>query len=258
MHFGKALLISSAVVLSTLVQAQVSPSAFSGSSQIDSGSSSSLDRNSPDILTNEEKSLAKQWMLEESDWTKYKQIMSGPRGVWSPGLDPLTALGVSETDPKERARYAEIWMKVESRRMELELAFEVERQKAAQQLLGTKPVIDNREWIEDWNRKYNSMTQYIGFFVTDDCLEDCEDLFHEVSASVSRTARLDIWFAGDATAESIGHWANHMKIDPEIVRARKVTLNFESGKAAEFGVDLSRLPAVKVMDVETGQIRDYE
>ena len=48
-----------------------------------------------------------------------------------------------------------------------------------------------------------------------------------------------------------------MKIDPEIVRARKVTLNFESGKAEEFGVDLDNLPAVRTFNVASGDITEY-
>ena len=258
MHRTKALFASTLFCVSLAAHSQTSPTTISGSTRIQSDSTTSLDKTSPTSLTDEERSLAKQWMLEESDWVKYKQIMSGPRGIWSPGLDPLTALGVSETDEQERARYALIWMKVESRRMELELAFEVERQIAAKQLFGDTPVINNRQWIEDWNRNFNATTQLIALFVNDDCLEDCEALFEEVRASVSKRARLDVWFAEGATAESIGQWARHMKIDPEIVRARKVTLNFESGKASEYGVDLAALPAIKVMDVNTGEVRDYE
>ena len=64
-------------------------------------------------LTDEEKSLARQWGLTDDDWVKFKKIMAGPRGIWSPGLDPLTALGVMETESEERRRYAEIWMKME-------------------------------------------------------------------------------------------------------------------------------------------------
>mgnify|MGYP003651705494 CR=1 FL=1 len=57
---------------------------------VSSQAQSSLDQKSGMQLTDEERSLAKQWMLKESDWIKYRKIMSGPRGIWSPGLDPLT------------------------------------------------------------------------------------------------------------------------------------------------------------------------
>ena len=225
---------------------------------VSSQAQSSLDQKSGMQLTDEERSLAKQWMLKESDWIKYKKIMSGPRGIWSPGLDPLTALGVSETDPAERERYAMIWMKVESRRMELELAFEVERMKAAKDLFGENPVvIDAPHWEQEWNEKYNATTTHVALFVNDFCLKDCEDLVSEVRKSVSRNSRLDIFFNDGASAESISKWARHMKIEPEIVRARKVTLNFESGKAEEFGVDLDNLPAVRTFNVASGDITEY-
>lgn len=40
---------------------------------------------------------ARQWGLSDSDWSRYQTLMKGERGIMSPGLDPLTALGV-ETD----------------------------------------------------------------------------------------------------------------------------------------------------------------
>lgn len=218
---------------------------------------SSLDHKSGTQLTEEERSLAKQWMLTESDWVKYKKLMSGPRGIWSPGLDPITALGVSETDPSERARYAMIWMKVESRRMELELAFEVERMKAGKEMFGENPLVIDAPWQKEWKEKYNATTTHVALFVDDFCLEDCEELVGEVRKSVSRNSRLDIFFNEGASAESISKWARHMQIDPEIVRARKVTLNFEAGKAEEFGVDLGNLPAIRTFNVASGDVTEY-
>ena len=37
---------------------------------------------------------AKNWGLTEQEWTRFEKIQTGPRGFWSPNLDPLTALGV--------------------------------------------------------------------------------------------------------------------------------------------------------------------
>jgi integrating conjugative element protein (TIGR03759 family) len=256
----KVALIVTSLSIAVTAQAQVSPERTSNSEQIESSVTSSQDMGANISLSSHEKSLAKQWMLEESDWVKYKKIMSGPRGIWSPGLDPITALGVSETDARERARYARLWMEVESRRMGLELAFEVERQRAGQVMFAGQKVIDNTEWIREWNEAYNEKTQNIAFFVNDDCLDECESLFNEVNASVSRHSRLDVFFSSGASAESIGEWASYMNISPDTVRSRKITLNFESGsgKAAEYDINLGDLPAVKVIDAATGQVRDYQ
>jgi integrating conjugative element protein (TIGR03759 family) len=144
MNKGLLIVLSLVLSVSTIVEAG---SKRKNSENVISGNSSSLDMNAMPLLTEHERSLAKQWMLKETDWVKYKQLMSGPRGIWSPGLDPITALGVSETDQKERKRYAELWIKVESRRAELELAFEVERQLAAKKILGDKLLVKNTQWI---------------------------------------------------------------------------------------------------------------
>ena len=130
--------------------------------------------------------------------------------------------------------------------------------KAAKDMFGENPVvIDAPHWEQEWNEKYNATRTHVALFVNDFCLEDCEDLVSEVRKSVSRNSRLDIFFNEGASAESISKWARHMKIDPEIVRSRKVTLNFESGKAEEFGVDLDDLPAVRTFNVASGDVTKY-
>ena len=214
----------------------------------------SLEREASHKITDEEKTLARQWMLTDTDWIKYKQVMLGPRGIWSPGLDPITALGVSETDPRQRRKYAEIWMKMEIRRSELELAFEVERMAAAKRILGDKPLVNNAAWIEEWERKQVTVQHRVTYFVKSDCLEECEDKFNELRSAVGSNARLDIYFIGADNSEEIGKWAAFMDIPPSVVRDRKVTLNFNKGNSAKLGVDLEELPQVRVIDLQTGEI----
>jgi integrating conjugative element protein (TIGR03759 family) len=223
------------------------------SENILSGNSSSLDMNAMPLITEHERTLAKQWMLKETDWVKYKQLMSGPRGIWSPGLDPITALGVSETDEAERKRYAELWIKIESRRAELELAFEVERQIAAKKILGNKPLVNNAKWIKDWEKNRAEINEQILLFVDVDCKEECKDLFDEIYASVAKNARLDIYFVNDASTSDIGKWAAFMKIPPEVVRSKTVTLNFDDGESSKMNIDTSKIPQVRVVNLKTGE-----
>src|SRR5690606_2249763 len=215
---------------------------------------STLDKKASLKLSDHEKSLAKQWMLTESDWVKFKQIMQGPRGIWSPGLDPITALGVSETDPKERRRYAELWIKIESRRAELEIAFEVERQQAASRILGDQLAINNTGWIQEWEQKRDEIKKEVAFFVDAKCKEECRSIFDELEASVGNNSRLDIYFKEGATSEDIGQWASFMNIPPEVVKSRRITLNYDKGKSATLKVDTSSLPQVRVVDLKSGQI----
>ncbi|RAT51652.1 conjugal transfer protein, partial [Lonsdalea populi] len=69
---------------------------------------------------------AQQWGLSNSDWLRYQMLMNGERGIMSPGLDPLTALGVETDNSTERRRLAELWVRHEYLRSEKELAFQRE------------------------------------------------------------------------------------------------------------------------------------
>ncbi|WP_444928296.1 TIGR03759 family integrating conjugative element protein (plasmid) [Microbulbifer sp. TRSA002] len=243
------------LAVSTYVYANNQTTQGNNSATVISDMKSTLDKETAVTLTEKDKNLAKQWMLLETDWVKYKEIMSGPRGIWSPGLDPITALGVSETDPQERKRYAELWIKIESRRAELEMAFEVERQRAASRVLGDQLAVNNSSWIRQWEQKQVEVNKQVVLFVDSNCKEDCKTMFEELHASVGDNARLDIYFKQGATSEGIGQWASFMKIPPEVVRSREVTLNFDEGRSAELEVDMAALPQVRVIDVKSGAIK---
>ena len=250
MNKGSLIVLSLVLSVSTIVEAG---SKRKNSENVLSGNSSSLEMRTKSFLTEHEKSLAKQWMLKETDWLKYKQIMSGPRGVWSPGLDPLTALGVSETDLTERKRYADIWIKVETKRTELELAFEVQRQIAAKEFHGDTLLINNTEWIKDWEKNRAKIRIQVLFFADVSCKKECKEKFNTLYASVGRTTRLDIYFSKGASTTEIGEWAAYMKIPPEVVKSRAVTLNFDEGEYSKMKVDFEDLPQVRVIDLETGK-----
>lgn len=213
----------------------------------------SQDKKATQIISDNERSLARQWMLTDTDWVKYKKIMQGPRGIWSPGLDPITALGVSETDLVERKRYATLWVKVETRRAELELAFEVERQLAGKKLQGDQLMINNTQWIKDWESNRVKIKKQVLLFADVGCTDECKDIFDEIYASVGKNARLDIFFVNDPSTTEIGQWASFMKIPPEVVRSRAVTLNFDEGESSRMNVITTKLPQVRVVNLETGE-----
>jgi len=243
------------VILALVLPMPVLADEFNSTTNSNSDLTPSLNRNSAMQLTKEEKSIAKSFMLTDSDWIKYKQLMSGPRGIWSPDLDPITALGVSEEDPRERKRYAEIWIRVEAKRKELELAFERDRMAAALKIFEGAPVIDVSSQVAEWKAKQKQVEKQIVFFVNAECKEACESIVGQLIQSISRNGRLDIYFNPNATNDSIGDWAAYMKIDPNIVTSRKITLNFDDGiRSANFGVDMTNLPQVRVVDLRTGVI----
>lgn len=240
--------------LSFMLSAAATSAANSETQNTFTDATTLLDREAALQMSEIDQALANQWMLDESDWVKYKTIMSGPRGIWSPGLDPLTALGVSETDPQERKRYAELWMKMEIRRVELELAFEVERMKAGKKLQGDLLAVNNQPWVEAWETEQKAVTHQVMFFVDASCTEDCKSEFENLFKSIGNNAKLDIYFRDGIGSEEIGVWAAFMGIDPALVKSRKVTLNFDSGMSEKMDVSEDSFPAVKVLNVKTGKI----
>ena len=211
-------------------------------------------------LTPEQRRQARQWQLTDRDWVKYLEVMEGPRGIWSPELDPITALGVQETDPAERRRYADIWMRVESRRAELELAFEVERMAAAKRVLGDMKPIDDTGFKAAWaNAKQDQRDRYTVKLFTDTTCRDrrCKDLVRDLLASLNPdgTSPLEIYFVAGASSEAIGSWAQDMGISPTIVRQKQVSLNFDSGQFEQYGIAMDDVPEVRVLDRRTGDVK---
>jgi integrating conjugative element protein (TIGR03759 family) len=241
-----------------IISNQVAAQALSTTKAAESELTSTKETKSTHTITPEEISLAKLWMLTESDWIKYKKVMQGPRGIWSPGLDPITALGVAETDSVQRKRYAEIWIKVESRRAELELAFEFERSGAAKRLLADKQVVNNTSWVNEWTQKRDSVQKIVHIFMDVACLEKCKTFYDQVHSSIGNNSRLDIFFKEGASSDQIGKWAAFMNIAPELVKARKITLNFDEGKSAKLSVSPTNFPVVKVLDVKSGKVISLE
>jgi len=82
---------------------------------------------------------ARQWGLSEAEYRRYQQLMAGRRGQWSPGLDPITALGVSTDSAAERRRFAELFVKAEFERTRKELAFQAAVDDAWQRLYPQTP-----------------------------------------------------------------------------------------------------------------------
>ena len=57
---------------------------------------------------------ARDWGLKLEEWTRYRDLMLGPLGVYSPHIDPLTALGIEARTDQERQRYAELQVAAEA------------------------------------------------------------------------------------------------------------------------------------------------
>ncbi|HFQ7573532.1 TPA: TIGR03759 family integrating conjugative element protein [Pseudomonas aeruginosa] len=182
--------------------------------------------------------LARDWGLRDEEWDRYRTLMEGPLGIYSPNLDPLTALGIEARSDEERRRYAELQVQAESRRVE-------------------KLLVYQRAYDEAWQRLYpgvqrvnlpNAMSGTastvgngrMAVFVRDNC-PACEQAVKQLQASGQS---FDLYMVGSRSDdERIRAWAQRVRVDPAKVRARFITLNHDAGRWLSLGVQ-GELPAV--------------
>lgn len=178
---------------------------------------------------------AQQWGLSDTEWQKYQQLKQGKRGIQSPGLDPLTTLGVESDSSSERRRLAELWVKEEYQRTEKELAFQ-------------------REVNAAWSRLYpNALSVNMGnasglahdtngrmaLFVRDNC-ERCDA---RLAAVLADNRPVDIYLVGsDGKDDTVRKWAVSHNIPVDRVRSRQITLNHDRGLWLTYGQ--GQMPAI--------------
>ena len=204
-------------------------------------------------LTDYEKYLATEFRLTPDDMKKYKKIMVGKRGIWSPGLDPLSALGVEEKDKETRERYAKLWLEVEAEKVDLQ--FEFERAVAAKrkEVFGDMLPFNSQPKIDAWLKKQGRPNANIDVFVQADCLSQCQKSIHQVQRTRGR-GRLNFFFVGEVqpSDNDIVQWAKFHEIPAEQVKSRVITLNNGQKKFKATGKKISntRFPFTTVTQIE--------
>lgn len=182
--------------------------------------------------------LARDWGLRSEEWARYRQLMQGPLGIYSPNLDPLTALGIEARSDEERTRYAELQVQAESRRVGKTLAYQ-------------------RAYDTAWKRVYpgqqrvnlpeakapstgNKGSGRLAVFVKADC-SSCDQRVRQLQAAGTG---FDLYMVGSRQDDArIRRWATQAGIDPGRVQARTITINHDAGRWLSLGLP-GDLPAV--------------
>jgi len=188
------------------------------------------------IERNTDQALAQQWGLRDDEFSRYRELMQGPLGIYSPNIDPLSALGIEARTDAERRRYAELQVQAEARRVEKLLAYQ-------------------RAYDEAWQRLYPGMQRVnlpdvvsstpsgngrMAVFVRDDCAA-CEQTVQRLQTS---GMTFDLYMVGSRADDArIRDWAKRAQIDPARVRTGSITLNHDDGRWLSLGVS-GELPAV--------------
>ncbi|MDU8358460.1 TIGR03759 family integrating conjugative element protein [Pseudomonas syringae group sp. J309-1] len=184
--------------------------------------------------------LAREWNLTPQDWQRYKTLMQSSRGVYSPGLDPLTALGIEARSDVERRRFAELQVKAEAQRTAKELAYQQAYDDAFRRLYPNMMPIASSASQAPAASPANQGNGRLAVFVKDDCPE-CSI---RVKALQTQKLPFDVYMVGSQNDdERIRNWAIVSGIDPANVRTRQITLNHDGGRW--LGLSLGgELPAV--------------
>jgi integrating conjugative element protein (TIGR03759 family) len=161
--------------------------------------------------------------------------MDGPLGIYSPNLDPLSALGIEARTDEERRRYAELQVQVEARRVEKLLAYQRAYDEAWQRL---NPGMQRVNLPDDKPGAGTSSSPLRGsgrmaVFVKDGCAA-CGQLVQRLQSS---GAEFDLYMVGSRQDDArIRDWAKRAQIDPARVRAGSITLNHDGGRWLSLGL----------------------
>lgn len=167
------------------------------------------------------KQKAQEWGLTEEEWQRYQTLKQGRRGVFSPDLDPLTALGIEARTPEERRRFAEKVVEQDFKRVEAELAFQREVDAAWKRLYpDILPIAqsDNSTMVS---------TGRLALFVKADC-PPCDS---KVQMLLASQKPFDIYLVGSEGKDPlVREWARQHHIPAERVKNGTITLNHDAGR----------------------------
>ncbi|WP_367143420.1 TIGR03759 family integrating conjugative element protein [Pantoea stewartii] len=191
---------------------------------------------------------AQQWGLSDSDWSRYQTLMKGERGIMSPGLDPLTALGVETDNSAERRRLAELWVRHEYQRTEKELAFQRDVNAAWLRLYPETLAVNmgaNAAGIA------HDTQGRLALFLK----ENCSRCDARLAAVLADNRPVDLYLVGIDSDDGLRAWAVKHNIPVEKVRSRQITLNHDNGLWFRYG--MGQMPVI-LQQGETGwQVAAY-
>ena len=186
------------------------------------------------VLT--EQAQARAWRLSVEEWQRYRSLMHGPRGQWSPALDPVTVLGIHAETEAERRRYAELLVMLEFERVGQELEFQRAYDAAARRLFPElRPVrvaattaVGARDALR---------VAFVGSVDAQRCPR-CRQMLARLLRpdGLGPTVGVDIYLADATDDRAIRDWARAVKIAPGAVATGRITLNHARGHwAATYG-----------------------
>jgi integrating conjugative element protein (TIGR03759 family) len=202
------------------------------------------------VLT--EEAQAKRWHLSIEEWDEYKTLMQGPRGIWSPNLDPVTVLGIHAETDADRKRYAELLVTIEFERVEKELLFQRAYDEAARRLFPNVPPVAAVAAEQTTARVPGSeRIAFVGSIDPNRCPTCRKELGLLMKTRARENATLDLFLADASSDDAIRAWAHEQGVSPEDVSSGRITLNHAPGAFA--ASDTTRPMKPRLMRRSKGQ-----
>lgn len=197
-------------------------------------------------LNESSESLLKKYDLDKEEWEQYKEVLKGPRGLWSPNIHPVMALGMRKgISDTERKKLAIKMAKIRYARVKRELAFEKAVREEGLKLYGHLPLfVDFNGTItpaKDTARTALSTTadkkQIIQLFSDLNCAA-CKLYIEEW---ISKDQPFELYVVGDKS--SISKFAQTMGISPLLVPS-KIKINQVSKRQLR-NMGITELPQIR-------------
>ncbi|MBD4213501.1 TIGR03759 family integrating conjugative element protein [Xanthomonas citri pv. citri] len=186
---------------------------------------------------------AREWNLRAEDWSRYRTLMQGPLGTYSPNLDPLTALGIEARSDEKRRRFAELQVQAEARRVQKTLDYQRAYDAAWQRLhpdLQRVALPGGQAGGDVRGGTGAAEPGRLAVFVKEGCVA-CDQRVQQLQ---SAGTAMDVYVVGSRGDDKrIRRWARQAAIEPAKVQAKAITLNHDGGRWLSLGVS-GELPAV--------------
>jgi len=175
---------------------------------------------------------ASQWGLQATEWQRFKSLMQGPLGTYSPNIDPLTALGIEATSDEERSRYAELQVQMETARVAKLLAYQNAYDQAYKRLYPDLLPVNLVSQTASPKMSLLNSSGRLAVFVEPGCAA-CESQVNELQQDGQA---FDLYLVGGKGDDGkLRTWALKAGIKPDKVRSRQITLNHDGGRWISIG-----------------------
>ncbi len=209
---------------------------------------------SDNAVTTEEryKIDAVRWSLTVEEWKRYLDIKKGPRGIWSPNLDPIAMLALEASSETEMRYYATMYAHMQDLRIKNELKVDRFRREAVQKLYSGKSTFDKSVFEKNDEKELQGLSNTSPLsdpgksLVFGDRLLYFSDvglspiaLIQTLTAKVQQTAgvKLDIYVTNTTNDKDIQEWAIGAGINAVLVKKKEVTINHDSGALKKLSND---------------------